>query len=61
MDIFNDNRWYRHYLEYGELNMDDLAPPEFFWLGLSYIFTPFIRYIIFGNFDWFPWTSFRKE
>jgi hypothetical protein len=25
------------------------------------ILMPFIRYIIFGRFGWFPWTPFRKE
>ena len=25
------------------------------------IIMPFIRYIIFGRFGWFPWTPFRKD
>ena len=25
------------------------------------IIIPFIRYILFGRFGWFPWTPFRKE
>ena len=34
------------------------------YLGVSIdlsIIMPFIRYIIFGRFGWFPWTPFRKE
>ena len=34
------------------------------YLGVSIdlsIIMPFIRYIIFGRFGWFPWTPFRKD
>ena len=51
---------------------DDLIEIMFFidtyglsiWGGIILdctIIMPFIRYIIFGRFGWFPWTPFRKE
>jgi len=27
----------------------------------AFLIMPFIRYIIFGKFGWFPWTPIRKE
>ena len=50
-----------YYFEFGYLDLEDLAPREFFWITWLCIIIPFIRYIIFGRFGWFPWTPFRKE
>ena len=43
------------------INTDGLS--EIF-IGIVFdctIIIPFVRYIIFGRFGWFPWSPFRKE
>ena len=52
---------FENLIEFMFLDIDELA--ELF-IGIVLdctLIVPFIRYIIFGRFGWFPWTPIRKE